>query len=182
MEAVATVHYCLSLTSYYFSAILYHITCIFNHVLVATHQINNQKLRLPQYLSAVPASVEDAFECNPHYHILINQLRISFGVRRTALGCIDSFIRKGTQMVNYNGQASTSSDVECSVPQESVLGPILFLLYMATTLCNNTDFLRTPVLTILSFMHPSKPNHVRIQLSKSLNASNILIGGCRQTV
>ena len=50
------------------------------------------------------------------------------------------------------------------------------------TLCNTTDFLRTPMLTILSFMHTAKPNHVRRQLSKSLSASKILIGGCRQTV
>ena len=47
------------------------------------------------------------------------------------------------------------------------------------TLC--TDFLRTPMLTILSFMHTAKPNHVRRQLSKSQSASKILIGGC-QTV
>ena len=50
------------------------------------------------------------------------------------------------------------------------------------TLCNNTDFLRTPMLTILRIMHTAKPNHVRRQLSKSLSASKILIGGCRQTV
>ena len=69
-----------------------------------------------------------AFDTVDH-DILINRLCISFGVRGTALGWIDSFIRKRTQMVNYNGQTSTSSDVECGVPQGSVLGPILFLLY-----------------------------------------------------
>ena len=34
-------------------------------------------------------------------------------------------------MVNYNGQTSTSLDVECGVLQGSVLGSILFLLYTA---------------------------------------------------
>ena len=71
-----------------------------------------------------------AFDTVDH-DILINRLRTSFGIRSTALGWIDSFIRKRTQMVNYNGQASTSSDVECGVPQGSELGPILFLLYTA---------------------------------------------------
>ena len=61
--------------------------------------------------------------------ILVNRRRISFGVRGTALGWIDSFIRKRTQMDNYNGQTSTSSDVEFGVPEGSVLGPILFLVY-----------------------------------------------------
>ena len=48
-----------------------------------------------------------AFDTVDH-DILINRLRISFGVRGTALGWIDSFIRKRTQMTNYNGQTSTS--------------------------------------------------------------------------
>ena len=69
-----------------------------------------------------------AFDTVDH-DILINRLRISFGVCGTALGWIDSLIRKSTQMVNYNGQISTSSDVECGVPQGSVLGPILFSVY-----------------------------------------------------
>ena len=106
-----------------------------------------------------------AFDTVDH-DILINRLRISFGVRGTALGWIDSFIRKRTQMVNYNDQTSTSSDVECGVSQGSVLGPILFLLYTADmpNIVQNTDFLRTPMLTILSFMQTAKPNHVRRQL------------------
>ena len=65
------------------------------------------------------------------HDILINRLRISFGVRGTARDWIDSFIRKRTQMVNYNGQTSTSSDIECGVPQGSLLDTILFLLYTA---------------------------------------------------
>ena len=53
-----------------------------------------------------------AFDTVDH-DILINRLRISFGVCGIALGWIDSFIRKRKQMVIYNGQTSTSSDVEC---------------------------------------------------------------------
>ena len=94
---------------------------------------------------------------------------------------------QGTQMVNdnYNGQTLTSSDVECGVPQGSVLGSILFWLYTADVpniVQQHGLFLRIPMLTILNFMHTAKPNHVRRQLSKSLSALKILIGGCRQTV
>ena len=68
-----------------------------------------------------------AFDTVDH-DILINRLRISFGVHGTALGWIDSFIRNRRQMINYNGQ-TMSSDVEYGVPHGSVLGSILFLLY-----------------------------------------------------
>ena len=51
--------------------------------------------------------------------------------------CVDwleSFVINRTQVVTINGASSTLSVVTCGVPQGSVLGPILFMLYTADVL------------------------------------------------
>jgi len=71
-----------------------------------------------------------AFDTVDH-DILVDRLYHSFGLRDKALSWIVSFISGHTQKVRVGGQYSTSSAVYCGVPQGSVLGPILFLLYTA---------------------------------------------------
>ena len=56
---------------------------------------------------------------------------MSLGIRGAALSWISSFVRQMTQTVADNGKMPETSLVTCYVPQGSVVGSILFLLYTA---------------------------------------------------
>jgi hypothetical protein len=71
-----------------------------------------------------------AFDTVDH-SILLQRLQTSFGMDGKALGWIGSFLTGRTQAVSYQGVTSGYNLLRFGVPQGSVLGPLLFLLYTA---------------------------------------------------
>ena len=62
---------------------------------------------------------------------LIERLSITCGLNEHALSWISSYLHGRTQQVVYNNSTSNMAAVTCGVPQGSVLGPMLFTLYIA---------------------------------------------------
>ena len=71
-----------------------------------------------------------AFDCVDH-SILLSRLQSWFGLDGAVLVWIRSFLSDRTQRVCFGGRLSAEIVLIVGVPQGSVLGPLLFLLYTA---------------------------------------------------
>ena len=101
-----------------------------------------------------------AFDCVDH-DILLEKLD-GYGVRGTALKFFESYLSNREQYVSLQGTHSTTRYITKGVPQGSVLGPLLFLIYIYDfPECNNffkfTLFADDSTLTS-SFPNTSLPN------------------------
>ena len=83
--------------------------------------------------------LKKAFDTVNH-DILISKLE-HYGLRGVAKSWIESYLRNRKQYVVIDGTESDKQTVHCGVPQGSVLGPKLFLLYV-NDITNTSDLLK----------------------------------------
>ena len=64
-----------------------------------------------------------------NHNILLSRLHRRFGIGETALEWFYSYLNNRSQFVDINGSYSTKRDLKIGVPQGSVLGPLLYLMF-----------------------------------------------------
>jgi len=74
--------------------------------------------------------LSSAFDTVDH-DILIRRLKDSYGLNNGVIHWLSSYLEGRSERFVFNNQSTNEQPVQCGVPQGSVLGPLLFTLYIA---------------------------------------------------
>lgn len=135
--------------------------------------INNLYSRITEHLDnklytvGIFLDLSKAFDTINH-NILIHKLH-NYGIRGLANNWISNYLSNRKQFVTYNHKSSAYTEVTCGVPQGSILGPLLFLLYINDLpLCSDKlHFILFADDTNILYSHKD-PKCLEIELNKEL--------------
>ena len=99
-----------------------------SHALMSISQSIYDALDKGNFACALFIDLEKAFDTVDHS--ILSAKLLHYGIRGTALNLFSSYLKNRKQFVSVSGANSETSNNKHGVPQGSVLGPLLFLIYI----------------------------------------------------
>ena len=106
------------------------------------HCAEHTNTNIPEYTLAVLCDLSKDFDVINH-DILLKKLNV-YGIRGIVNKWFASYLCDRSQFVDIDGNTSSSQSISCGVPQGSILGPLLYLIYV-------NDIHKSYISNILSF-------------------------------
>ena len=158
-----------------------------SHALIRPTDKIREQLDKGNFTCGIFDDFQKAFDTVDH-QILIQKLNY-YGIRRIANNRFSSFLQNRTQFVSINGFDSNVNAISCGVSQGSILGPLLFLIYIndlhfAIKHCNVHHFADT---NLLNFNNSIKKINKQVghdlkYLSYWFNTNKICYNVCKTKV
>ena len=99
-----------------------------NHAVTKLVETITDAFKQKEFVVGVFLNLSKAFD-TINYNILFSKLHY-YGIRGCALNWFQSYLSNRLQQVEYRGNLSSSCYLSHGVPQGSILGPLLFLIYV----------------------------------------------------
>ena len=139
------------------------------HTLISLTEEIRRALDKGQFSCGVFIDLQKAFDTVDHT-ILLNKLK-HYGIRGKANKWFHSYLTDRRQFVSIAGANSEIRHILHGVPQGSVLGPLLFIIYINDiylSILNSSTYLFADDTGILN--SNDNPKHIEKQLNKDLNS------------